>query len=57
MCIQEKHIKCPVCYMIYGIMTGDQPEGTMHHKVNKKMKCDGYHDCGTIVIDYKFPDG
>ena len=43
--------------MIYGIMTGDQPEGTMHHKVNKKMKCDGYHDCGTIVIDYKFPDG
>jgi deltex len=56
MCIQEQHIKCPVCYQIYGIMTGDQPDGTMNHHVSKNTQCSGYN-CGTIIISYSFPSG
>lgn len=37
-------------------MTGDQPKGTMTHRIDKNMVCDGYPP-GTIVIQYKFPDG
>ena len=30
-------IKCPLCYTIYGQMTGDQPKGTMNHRLDKNM--------------------
>jgi deltex-like protein len=49
-------IKCPNCNKIYGILTGDQPNGSMIASVNKKMKCKGYENHYTIVIEYYFPD-
>jgi len=53
----SSHIKCPNCSKIYGVMIGDQPQGTMRVTVNKDMHCSGYHGCGTIVIEYHFPSG
>lgn len=49
------YIKCPICARIYGIMTGDQPQGTMKGKIINS-KCSGY-SCDTIQITYNFPDG
>ena len=56
MCITSSFIRCPVCYQIYGVMVGDQPDGTMTHRVEKNTQCSGY-TCGTIVINYSFPSG
>lgn len=49
-------LKCPVCSVIYGVMTGDQPDGTISINVDKNMKCAGYN-CGTIIINYNFKGG
>ena len=38
-------------------MIGDQPPGNMNVYVNKAMNCDGYPDCGTIVIQYHMHSG
>lgn len=48
--------KCPNCNKIYGIMTGDQPPGTMKVKILKKNKCDGFK-CETIEMSYEFKNG
>ena len=60
-CLKEmigtsKWIKCPVCGTIYGKMMGDQPDGTMKHKVDKNMKCPGFPP-GTIIINYNMHAG
>ena len=54
---ENKWFKCPVCATIYGKMIGDQPPGNMGIYVNEHMHCDGYNDCGTIVIDYNMHSG
>eukprot|EP00079_Xenopus_tropicalis_P013946 XP_002943711.2 PREDICTED: E3 ubiquitin-protein ligase DTX3L [Xenopus tropicalis] len=46
---------CPVCNVPYGLVTGNQPEGTMTHSTSN-MKLPGYR-CGTITITYYFPNG
>jgi len=51
------HIKCPNCTRIYGVMTGDQPPGTMNTYIDKNLHCAGYPKCGTITIQYSFPSG
>eukprot|EP01097_Dermamoeba_algensis_P005654 TRINITY_DN3588_c0_g1_i1.p1 TRINITY_DN3588_c0_g1~~TRINITY_DN3588_c0_g1_i1.p1 ORF type:complete len:320 (-),score=54.28 TRINITY_DN3588_c0_g1_i1:82-1041(-) len=52
-------IKCPLCSHIYGIQTGNQPDGQM--KVCKlpvgSLPLEGYENVGTIQISYEFPDG
>ena len=48
--------KCAICSIIFGHMTGDQPDGTMNHYVDKKLKCNGY-PAGTIVITYSMKSG
>ena len=53
---KNKWLKCPVCSVIYGVMEGDQPEGTMTVNVDKNTKCQGYN-CGTITIQYNFKGG
>ena len=53
----KEWIKCPVCGTIFGKMIGDQPNGTMTWTVNKLMQCDGYPDCGTIIINYNMYAG
>ena len=56
--IKEKTgFKCPICQKIYGIIKGDMPPGTMTAIVNDKLKCEGYENKRTIIINYKIKDG
>ncbi|PKU32930.1 e3 ubiquitin-protein ligase dtx3l [Limosa lapponica baueri] len=47
---------CPVCNTVYGVMEGNQPEGTMSY-VMLSSSLPGYPDCGTIEITYRMPGG
>lgn len=53
---KNQWMKCPICGTIFGKMIGDQPDGTMKHKVDKNMTCPG-HPQGTIIISYNMPAG
>lgn len=47
---------CPTCGEMYGVITGNQPDGTMNvEKVDTSLP--GYPKCNTLVITYEFPDG
>lgn len=47
---------CPTCGEMYGVITGNQPNGTMNvETVNTSLP--GYPKCNTLVITYEFPDG
>ena len=49
---------CPVCGTVYGNLKGNQPaDGRMKHFVDEKSSLKGFEGCGTIVIEYNFPDG
>ncbi|XP_014794258.1 PREDICTED: E3 ubiquitin-protein ligase DTX3L [Calidris pugnax] len=47
---------CPVCNTVYGVVEGDQPEGTMSH-VKLASPLPGYPGCGTIEIRYSMQGG
>ncbi|XP_046351044.2 uncharacterized protein LOC124131659 [Haliotis rufescens] len=47
---------CPSCNMVYGVLTGNQPEGTMDVAFSGEH-LPGYETCGTITITYRFPNG
>ncbi|KFV44975.1 E3 ubiquitin-protein ligase DTX3L, partial [Tyto alba] len=47
---------CPVCGTFYGLMKGDQPEGTMSTRM-LSSSLPGYPTCGTIEITYKMHGG
>ena len=49
-------MKCPVCSVIYGIITGDQPDGSMTVSKNKSQ-LPGHIGCGTIIINYQLNGG
>ena len=53
----EKGFKCAICQKQYGIIVGNMPFGKMKARINKNLKCDGYYDCNTIVIEYDFNNG
>ena len=53
----KNSFKCPNCSKIYGILIGDQPNGSMSAHISYGMHCSGYEDVDTIVIDYSFPSG
>ena len=58
-CIEEafKHNKkCPVCSYVYGVIIGDQPDGTMSFTL-LSQSLPGYPSCKTICITYSFPQG
>lgn len=52
-------VKCPNCGIIYGVMTGHMPEGTMTVSVYSRqvMACEGYDDTNVLYILYQFPNG
>ncbi|XP_075685117.1 E3 ubiquitin-protein ligase DTX3L-like [Rhinoderma darwinii] len=59
LCIQQcASLKpvCPVCSVPYGVVIGNQPDGTMttitHHQT-----LPGFPGCGTISIQYDIPGG
>ncbi|NWU62752.1 DTX3L ligase, partial [Pterocles burchelli] len=47
---------CPVCNTVYGVMKGDQPEGTMSTRV-MAFSLPGYPGCDTIEITYDMHSG
>ncbi|XP_075008932.1 E3 ubiquitin-protein ligase DTX3L isoform X2 [Calonectris borealis] len=47
---------CPVCNTVYGLMKGDQPEGTMLTRT-MTLSLPGYSSCGTIEITYNMCSG
>ncbi|NWR42755.1 DTX3L ligase, partial [Regulus satrapa] len=47
---------CPVCNTVCGILTGNQPEGTMSAKTIR-FSLPGYPNCDTIQIDYVMNGG
>ncbi|NXR93828.1 DTX3L ligase, partial [Hypocryptadius cinnamomeus] len=47
---------CPVCNTVCGVLTGNQPEGTMSAKT-MGFSLPGYPNCGTIQIDYDMRGG
>ncbi|XP_037998364.1 E3 ubiquitin-protein ligase DTX3L [Motacilla alba alba] len=47
---------CPVCNTVCGVLTGNQPEGTMSTRT-KNFSLPGYPNCGTIQIDYDMHGG
>ena len=48
--------KCPCCGTMYA-MPGPQPSGTLRAALDAKTDCDGHPGCGTIMVEYRFPDG
>lgn len=50
--------QCPVCFVVYGVITGNQPKtGKMDHHIDHRLKLPGYEKYKTIVLYYNFPDG
>lgn len=47
---------CPVCKDVFGIITGDQPDGTMNSNF-QRFSLPGFPTCDTIVITYDIPSG
>ncbi|NXS44578.1 DTX3L ligase, partial [Balaeniceps rex] len=47
---------CPVCNTVYGLVKGDQPEGTMSTRT-LSSPLSGYPNCGTIEITYSMHGG
>lgn len=48
---------CPVCFVAYGVITGNQPQGHMSDSVSKKIHLPGYESYDTIIIHYAFGNG
>lgn len=48
---------CPICGTVYGKVTGNQPDGTMHISSSTKRQIQGYEGHGYITVSYDFPDG
>lgn len=49
---------CPICGMIYGKVTGDQPLGSISMGKSLIFKLEGFNDSnGSIVVTYIFEDG
>ncbi|XP_030584697.1 uncharacterized protein LOC115779933 [Archocentrus centrarchus] len=47
---------CPICRVVFGMITGDQPDGKMsHYTLHGSLS--GFPGCGTIVISYDIPSG
>jgi deltex-like protein len=55
----NEFLRCPVCSVIYGVMTGDMPPGTMGVALYlpNMMVCEGYERFSTIEISYSFSSG
>ncbi|XP_066046405.1 E3 ubiquitin-protein ligase DTX3L [Chamaea fasciata] len=47
---------CPVCNTVCGVLTGNQPEGTMSAKTIR-FSLPGYPNCNTIQINYDMNGG
>ena len=59
MCHTRAHLRCPICGVIYGIMTGDMPAGSMlvaRHPPDA-LALDGFPNTPVYEISYKMQAG
>ncbi|RVE72761.1 hypothetical protein OJAV_G00041080 [Oryzias javanicus] len=47
---------CPICRKVFGIIQGDQPDGSMTW-TKSYVQLPGFSHCGTITITYSIPGG
>ena len=52
----QNGLTCPTCKKVYGIKTGDMPNGTMTVR-ESHSSLPGHEDCGSIEIVYSFSPG
>ena len=52
----QNGLTCPTCKKVYGIKTGDMPDGTMHVR-HTRQSLPGHEGNGTIEIVYNFSPG
>ena len=45
--------KCPVCRVVAVETLGPCPNGTMHVSTIDDDYCEGYNDCGVIIIRFE----
>ena len=48
--------QCPLCFTMYGPLTGNQPKGNMYDSF-QSTSLPGFGSSGAIVISYRFPSG
>ena len=48
--------QCPLCFMVYGPLKGNQPKGQMFDSF-QSTSLPGFGSCATIVISYRFAGG
>ena len=59
-CYQDVKVRkpqCPICQHIFGVITGNQPDGEMFCRYIAWRSLPGYEGCGTIEIRYLIPSG
>ena len=52
----QNGLTCPTCKKVYGIKTGDMPDGTMSVR-EMRSSLPSHEDCGTVEIVYHFSPG
>ena len=59
MCYSNNHLKCPICGVIYGIMTGDMPKGIMkvYRHTSETLYLEGYLNMPSYEIIYDIKSG
>ena len=55
-CLKHDH-KCPVCRQIVIKKLGPSPDGYMFVAKDPNKRCQGYDDCGVIIIRYQINGG
>ncbi|KAK7915947.1 hypothetical protein WMY93_011708 [Mugilogobius chulae] len=55
-CLERFESMCPICKYVFGLVEGDQPEGTMTW-FKSISSLPGFERCGFIEITYNIPSG
>ncbi|XP_038143939.1 E3 ubiquitin-protein ligase DTX3L-like [Cyprinodon tularosa] len=55
--VQHSGPICPICKDVFGVVKGNQPEGTMKWKKHNYADLPGFPGCGYIEISYYIPGG
>ncbi|XP_015226035.1 PREDICTED: uncharacterized protein LOC107082086 [Cyprinodon variegatus] len=55
--VQHSGSICPICKDVFGVVKGNQPDGTMSWKKHNYTSLPGFPGCGFIEISYYIPAG
>uniref|UniRef100_A0A3Q2DNG5 E3 ubiquitin-protein ligase n=1 Tax=Cyprinodon variegatus TaxID=28743 RepID=A0A3Q2DNG5_CYPVA len=55
--VQHSGPICPICKDVFGVVKGNQPDGTMKWKKHYHADLPGFPGCGYIEISYYIPGG